>query len=65
MIFDEDTPLELISALKPDILMKGADYTVDNIVGSDVVLNSGGEVVLIDLDDGYSTTNIVRKLKTS
>jgi D-beta-D-heptose 7-phosphate kinase/D-beta-D-heptose 1-phosphate adenosyltransferase len=63
VIFEEDTPLELITALKPDTLMKGSDYTVDTVVGADVVLNIGGSVVLIDLDEGHSTTGIVQKLK--
>ncbi len=61
--FDEDTPLELITALLPDILVKGKDYDISNIVGADVVLTHGGKVETIDLVDGYSTTNIVQKIK--
>jgi len=61
--FGEDTPLELISALLPDILVKGKDYDISNIVGADVVLAHGGKVETIDLVDGFSTTNIVQKIK--
>jgi rfaE bifunctional protein nucleotidyltransferase chain/domain len=61
--FDEDTPLELITALLPDILVKGKDYDISNIVGADVVMEHGGKVETIDLVDGYSTTNIVEKIK--
>ncbi len=71
--FHEDTPLELIELLKPDVLVKGGDYNVDQldanasdyIVGSDIVRNSGGEVKTIPLVDGFSTTSIVQKLKNS
>lgn len=62
-IFDEDTPLELIKIVKPDVLAKGGDYTIDKIVGADIVLQNGGKVEIIPLLEGYSTTNIVRKLK--
>lgn len=61
--FGEDTPLELIRQLLPDILVKGKDYDISNIVGADVVLEHGGKVETIDLVDGYSTTNIVEKIK--
>jgi D-glycero-beta-D-manno-heptose 1-phosphate adenylyltransferase len=63
IIFDEETPIELIKFIKPDILVKGKDYSVDNIVGSDVVLANGGKVVTIDLVEGYSTTLIENKIK--
>jgi D-beta-D-heptose 7-phosphate kinase/D-beta-D-heptose 1-phosphate adenosyltransferase len=62
MLFDEDTPLELITKLLPDIIFKGADYTADQVVGGDVVLASGGEIGLIDLEEGHSTTNIIRRM---
>jgi len=65
VLFDESTPFDLISRIKPDVLVKGADYTVENIVGSDVVLANGGEVQTIDYIDGYSTTAIERKIKNS
>ena len=63
ILFDEPTPLELITFLKPDILVKGDDYTVDNIVGADVVIAHGGAVKTIALVQGYSTTSMVNKIK--
>ena len=62
VLFDEDTPLELIQALRPDVLVKGADYTIDKVVGAPFVQSYGGEVALIDLVEGQSTTNIVAKM---
>ncbi len=62
-LFDEDTPAELIAALKPDVLVKGGDYTIDNIVGADFVQNNGGSVEVIPFVDGYSTTGIIAKIK--
>lgn len=59
VIFDEDTPLELITALKPDMLVKGADYTEDRVVGGDVVRARGGRVVLARLEAGHSTSRLV------
>jgi rfaE bifunctional protein nucleotidyltransferase chain/domain len=61
--FDEETPLELIKQVKPDILIKGNDYKIENIVGSDFVLGSGGEVKTIELLEGYSTTSLIEKIK--
>jgi len=61
--FGEDTPLELITDLLPDVLVKGKDYAINNIVGADIVLEHGGKVETIDLVDGFSTTNIVTKIK--
>lgn len=58
-LFEEDTPFELISFLKPDILVKGGDYTEETIVGADVVKANGGEVVVIPLTPGYSTSRIL------
>jgi D-beta-D-heptose 7-phosphate kinase/D-beta-D-heptose 1-phosphate adenosyltransferase len=63
IVFEEDTPLKLIEALKPDILVKGADYTVDQVVGADVVQKAGGRVVLIELVAGKSTTGTIGKLR--
>ncbi|MDF2449905.1 MAG: D-beta-D-heptose 1-phosphate adenylyltransferase [Bacteroidota bacterium] len=63
VLFDEDTPLDLISCVKPDILVKGNDYAVENIVGYDVVKANGGEVITIQLVDGFSTTGLIEKLK--
>jgi D-beta-D-heptose 7-phosphate kinase/D-beta-D-heptose 1-phosphate adenosyltransferase len=62
VIFDEDTPLELITALKPHILVKGGDYSVDDVVGKDVVEAYGGRVELVSLVDGKSTTNIIERI---
>jgi rfaE bifunctional protein nucleotidyltransferase chain/domain len=62
VLFDEDTPYDLISFIQPDILVKGSDYKAEDIVGYDVVKAKNGEVVTIDIVEGYSTTAIVRKL---
>ena len=63
VLFGEPTPLNLISTIKPDILVKGADYTIDRIVGADVVTANGGEVKTITYIDGYSTTAIEQKIR--
>ncbi|MBK1659128.1 bifunctional D-glycero-beta-D-manno-heptose-7-phosphate kinase/D-glycero-beta-D-manno-heptose 1-phosphate adenylyltransferase HldE [Paracraurococcus ruber] len=60
--FGEDTPIELIRLLLPDVLVKGADYTIDRVVGADIVQAAGGEVALIDLVPGRSTTALVTRL---
>lgn len=60
VLFDEDTPLELLKALQPDILVKGADYTEDKVVGADIVRARGGRVVLANLSAGHSTTNLIK-----
>jgi rfaE bifunctional protein nucleotidyltransferase chain/domain len=65
VIFDEDTPLDLIGALQPDILVKGADWAEDAIVGRDVVEARGGKVVRMAIEPGYSTTALVQKIKRS
>jgi D-beta-D-heptose 7-phosphate kinase/D-beta-D-heptose 1-phosphate adenosyltransferase len=57
--FDADTPIELIRELLPDVLVKGSDYTVDSVVGADVVQAAGGRVFLADLMPGKSTTEII------
>ncbi|EKV56636.1 D-glycero-beta-D-manno-heptose 1-phosphate adenylyltransferase [Brachyspira hampsonii] len=59
-IFDEDTPLELIKIVRPDILVKGGDYKIENVVGREY----SKETVLIDFVDGYSTTNIIKKINS-
>lgn len=64
VIFGEDTPLELIRSLKPDVLVKGADYTVDTVVGATDVMEWGGKVVLANLVAGQSTTNTLKKMGT-
>lgn len=61
VLFDEDTPLSLITALAPDVLCKGADYALADIVGADVVTRHGGRVVRIPLETGYSTTDILKR----
>jgi D-beta-D-heptose 7-phosphate kinase / D-beta-D-heptose 1-phosphate adenosyltransferase len=61
--FDEDTPLELIRRLKPDVLMKGADYTLETVVGADDVIAMGGRVALINLVEGHSTTRVIDRLR--
>lgn len=63
VIFDEDTPLELIKAVQPDILVKGGDYKPNEIVGADFVQQSGGKVVVIPYVEGKSTTNLIQRLK--
>jgi rfaE bifunctional protein nucleotidyltransferase chain/domain len=63
VFFNEDTPLELISGLLPNILVKGSDYLTENIVGADVVKRGGGVVKTIDFVPGYSTTRIVERIK--
>ena len=60
--FDEDTPLELIRVIRPDILVKGSDYTLDRVVGREIVESYGGCVKLVDLVQGYSTTRITQKV---
>jgi rfaE bifunctional protein nucleotidyltransferase chain/domain len=61
-LFDQDTPLELINMLLPDILIKGNDYSIDNIVGADVVMKNGGRVDTISLVEGQSTSGIIDKI---
>jgi len=63
VFFNEDTPLNLITELQPNILVKGSDYLAENIVGADVVKRGGGEVKTIDFVPGYSTSRIVEKIK--
>lgn len=63
VVFDESTPLDLIAAIAPDVLVKGGDYTIATIVGAKEVQDKGGEVVVIPFLEGYSTTNIVTKIE--
>jgi D-beta-D-heptose 7-phosphate kinase/D-beta-D-heptose 1-phosphate adenosyltransferase len=62
VIFQEDTPLELISALEPDVLVKGADYSLETVVGADIVLRRGGQVLLADLVPAHSTTSTIERI---
>jgi len=63
VLFNESTPLELITAIKPDILVKGADWKTEDIVGSDVVLQNKGKIFRIKLKKGYSTTQIIKTIQ--
>ena len=64
ILFDEDTPYELIKMVQPDVLVKGSDYKAEEIVGSDIVLAKGGTVETIDFLPGYSTTVIEEKIRS-
>ncbi len=63
VIFEEETPLELISTLLPDVIVKGGDYTIDQIVGSKEVIANGGKVVINPMVEGFSTTSLIDKIK--
>lgn len=63
IVFDEDTPIDLITVLLPDILVKGADYSVENIVGAREIIANGGEVKTINFVEGYSSTSIIQKIR--
>ncbi len=65
VVFDEDTPFDIVSAVQPDVLVKGADWAADAIVGRDVVEARGGRVVRIALASGYSTTAILERARRS
>jgi D-beta-D-heptose 7-phosphate kinase/D-beta-D-heptose 1-phosphate adenosyltransferase len=64
VLFDEDTPDEIIRAVQPDVLVKGADWNPDEIVGRDVVEARGGRVVRIPLAEGFSTTELIRRVQS-
>jgi len=64
VLFDESTPLSLISEIMPDILVKGGDYTIDTIVGADIVLAHQGKVEIIPFVEGKSTSSIINKIKS-
>jgi len=63
VVFEEDTPINVITTLMPDILVKGADYSIENIVGAKDVMANGGEVKTIDFVEGYSSTSIIKKIR--
>jgi len=63
VLFEEDTPLKLITTLMPDVLVKGADYTIENIVGAREVIANGGEVKTINFVEGHSSSSIIQKIK--
>jgi bifunctional ADP-heptose synthase (sugar kinase/adenylyltransferase) len=64
ILFDDQTPLELIKSVRPNILVKGSDYTIEQIIGFDIVLQNGGQVKTIDYLPGYSTTLIEKKIRS-
>lgn len=63
VVFEEDTPINVITTLMPDILVKGADYAIENIVGAREVIANGGEVTTINFVEGYSSTSIIQKIR--
>ena len=63
VVFEEDTPYEVITQLLPDVLVKGGDYTIETIVGAKEVIANGGKVIINPIVDGFSTTNIIEKIK--
>jgi rfaE bifunctional protein nucleotidyltransferase chain/domain len=65
VVFDEDTPLELVQALGPDVIVKGGDYSPETVVGADVVRARGGRVVIIPLTPGHSTTAIIERMRAN
>ena len=65
IIFDEDTPLDLIKTIKPDVLCKGGDWQPSQIVGGEFVIENGGQVESLSFKDGHSTTNIIDQIKNT
>lgn len=63
VLFEEDTPYDLIRLIHPDVLVKGADYSPEEIVGQDIVQADGGQVVTIELTEGFSTTSLIEKIR--
>ena len=61
IIFDEDTPLNLIQQITPHVLVKGGDYKIEDVVGVDWVMAHGGKVEIVDFVEGYSSTNLIKK----
>jgi D-glycero-beta-D-manno-heptose 1-phosphate adenylyltransferase len=64
IIFEEDTPYNLITAILPDVLVKGGDYTIETIVGAKEVIANGGEVIIAPILEGFSTTSIIERMKS-
>ncbi|HXL58577.1 MAG TPA: D-glycero-beta-D-manno-heptose 1-phosphate adenylyltransferase [Chitinophagaceae bacterium] len=64
VMFEEDTPLELINVVKPDVFVKGSDYTIDQIAGAKEVIAYGGRVIINPIIEGFSTTGLIEKIKT-
>ena len=65
ILFSEETPINLISTLTPDVLAKGGDYEIETIVGHEIVQNNGGKVILVPFINGFSSTAIIEKIKNS
>ena len=65
ILFPEETPINLISTLLPDVLAKGGDYEIETIVGHEIIQNNGGKVILVPFVDGFSSTTIIDKIKSS
>jgi D-beta-D-heptose 7-phosphate kinase/D-beta-D-heptose 1-phosphate adenosyltransferase len=65
VIFEEDTPIEIIKLIQPDVLVKGGDYNLDTIVGAKEVMANGGRVEIVPLMEGFSTTGIIKKITSS
>jgi D-beta-D-heptose 7-phosphate kinase/D-beta-D-heptose 1-phosphate adenosyltransferase len=65
IIFEEDTPYQLITAIMPDVLVKGGDYTMETIVGAKEVMANGGEVIIAPILEGFSTTAIIERMKNN
>ena len=65
VIFEEDTPIEIIKFIQPDVLVKGGDYNLDTIVGAKEVMGNGGRVEIVPLKEGFSTTSIIKKISSS
>ena len=63
VFFDQDTPIDLIKMINPNVITKGGDYNTDQVIGNDIVTQNDGEVVIIPLTHGYSTTSILEKIK--
>lgn len=65
VVFSEDTPLELVRTLEPDVIVKGGDYSPDTVVGADIVRARGGRVVIVPITPGHSTTSTIARLRDS
>ena len=63
VVFEEDTPLELIKVVRPDVLIKGGDYSIDQVVGAKEVIESGGRVIINPVLEGFSTTDLIRQIR--
>ncbi|MDD9899676.1 MAG: D-glycero-beta-D-manno-heptose 1-phosphate adenylyltransferase, partial [Alphaproteobacteria bacterium] len=62
VVFEEDTPIELLKTIRPDVLVKGGQYKLEEVVGYDIVMGYGGTIVRADMEDGFSTTNTIEKM---